>query len=83
LHCGQYCPILEHIKGAELVRRVGMSGRRHGVSVLFSARRGKGSHGTLYLGARFTVVRDLKKELPTGTMHAMLRQLGLSLEDLQ
>lgn len=46
------------------------------------AERGKGSHGTLYYGGRHTVVRSLKDELKTGTLHAMLRQLGLRIEDL-
>jgi mRNA interferase HicA len=44
--------------------------------------RGKGSHGTLFYGARFTIVRNPKDELKTGILHAMLDQLGLRLEDL-
>lgn len=50
--------------------------------VEFTAERGKGSHGTLRLGDRITIVRNLKDELKTGTLHAMLKQLGLTLEDL-
>jgi hypothetical protein len=30
-----------------------------------------------------TVIRDLKDELKTGTLHAMLKQLGLTLQDLE
>ncbi|HVR98861.1 MAG TPA: type II toxin-antitoxin system HicA family toxin [Thermoanaerobaculia bacterium] len=52
------------------------------MTVEFQPERGKGSHGTLYFGARFTMVRNLKEELKTGTLHAMLKQLGLSLQDL-
>ena len=52
------------------------------MDVFFVARRGKGSHGTQYFGERFTIVRDLKHELPTGTVHAMLEQLGLSQKEL-
>ncbi len=48
----------------------------------FVARRGKGSHGTLCYGPRFTIVRNPKDELKTGTLHAMLDQLGLHFEDL-
>jgi len=51
--------------------------------VRFEAKRGKGSHGTLYLGDSRTILRDLKKELPLGTVHAMLRQLGLTLKDFE
>jgi predicted RNA binding protein YcfA (HicA-like mRNA interferase family) len=41
-----------------------------------------GSHGTLYLGGRFTVVKDLKKELGPGLLSAMCKQLGIRKEDL-
>ena len=57
-------------------------GSKNGVAVQFVARRGKGSHGTLFYGIRFTVVRNPKDELKTGTLHAMLAQLELCLEDL-
>ena len=39
---------------------------------------GKGSHGIMILGDRRTVVRNPKDELKSGTLHAMLKQLGLS-----
>lgn len=64
------------------MRRVRKLGRRRGVAVTFRKERGKGSHGTLYFGSRLTVVRNLKDELKKGTLHAMLKQLGLTLEDL-
>lgn len=70
------------VKGSEFVRRVRRVGRKRGVSVEFRPERGKGSHATLYFGTRFTVVRNLKDELKTGTLQAMLKQLGLYLEDL-
>jgi mRNA interferase HicA len=71
------------VKGAEFVRRVRKVGRRRGVTVSFRKERGKGSYGTLYFGGRLTVVRDLKDEMKKGTLHAMLQQLGLTLDDLQ
>jgi len=71
------------VKGSEFVRRVRKVGRKRGVEALFVAERGKGSHGTLYFGRSFTVVRNLKDELKTGTLHAMLKQLGLTLEDIE
>lgn len=58
-------------------------GRARGITVQFRPERGKGSHGTLYFGERRTVIRNLKDELKTGTLHAMLDQLGLRLEDLE
>jgi hypothetical protein len=37
---------------------------------------------TLYLGERFTVVKDLKKELGPGLLADMRKQLGIQKEDL-
>ena len=70
------------VKGSELVRRLRKVGRQRGVVVELVPERGKGSHGTLYFGERFTVVRNLKDELKTGTLRAMLKQLGLAPQDL-
>ena len=68
--------------GHEFMRRVRRLGRKRGVEVAFVPERGKGSHGTLYYGDRLTIVRNPKDELKTGTLHAMLDQLGLKLTDL-
>ncbi len=68
--------------GNEFIRKVKKVGRERGVVVQFVTRRGKGSHGTLFYGPQFTIVRNPKDELKTGTLHAMLTQLGLSSEDL-
>jgi mRNA interferase HicA len=70
------------MKGSELVRRLRKIGRQRGLVVELIPERGKGSHGTLYFGERFTIVRNLKDELKTGTLHAMLKQLGLTPQDL-
>jgi len=53
-----------------------------GLACHLDLKRGKGSHVTLSLGERLTIVRNPKDELKTGTLHAMLKQLGLSLSDL-
>ena len=66
----------------EVRLKVQKLGRRHGINVVFVHERGKGSHGTLYCGDRLTIVRNPKDELKTGTLHAMLTQLGLTLADL-
>lgn len=68
--------------GHELIRKIRRLGRQRSVTVEFVARRGKASHGTLFYGKRFAVVRSLKDELKKGTLHGILRQLGLSFEDL-
>lgn len=68
--------------GKEFIRKVKKVGRSNGVIVEFTFRRGKGSHGTLFYGSRFTIVRNPKDELKMGTLHAMLSRLGLTFEDI-
>jgi mRNA interferase HicA len=70
------------MRGNEFVRRVQKYARAHGVHCEWHAEMGKGSHGLLILGDRRTVVRNPKDELKTGTFHAMLKQLGLSRDDI-
>ncbi len=47
-----------------------------------NASRGKGSHQTLYYGTAFTIIRNPKDELKSGTYHAMCKQLGVKPGDL-
>lgn len=68
--------------GGEFVRKVKALGRARRIPVSLNAARGKCSHQTLYFGGAFTVVRNLKDELKTGTLHAMCSQLGIKVEDL-
>lgn len=71
------------MRGNEFIRRVRHLARERGLSCRVDEKRGKGSHVTLYYGGRFTVVRNPKDELKTGTLHGMLKQLGLTLDDFQ
>lgn len=68
--------------GAEFIHALRRLERRRGVAVRFVVRRGDGSHGTLYYGARKTMVKDRRKELSRGLLADMLRQLGLEARDL-
>lgn len=70
------------MKGSELIRQIRRLGRRRGISVEILAERGKDSHRLLYFGERRTVIRNPKDELKTGTLRAILKQLGLTLRDL-
>lgn len=45
--------------------------------------RGKGSHCTIEYGDRFTIIRNLKDELKTGTYNAILKQLGIRKNELR
>jgi len=58
-------------------------GSQAGVPVSFDRSHGKGSHGRLYYGDRFTTLKDRKKEIGPGLLKAMLDQLGLTKEDLE
>ena len=71
------------MRACEFLRKVQHLGKARGIPVRFEIKRGKGSHGTLYFGTARTVIQDLKKELPSGTYRAMLRQLGLTPRDLE
>jgi mRNA interferase HicA len=71
------------MKGSEFIRRIQAHAKTGGLACHVDEKRGKGSHVTLYLGDKLTIVRNPKDELKTGTLHAMLRQLGLTPDDLQ
>jgi len=71
------------MKGSEFLKKIKACGKRQNISVVIEQRRGKGSHSTLFYGQQFTIIRNLKDELKTGTFYAMLRQLGLNENDLR
>jgi predicted RNA binding protein YcfA (HicA-like mRNA interferase family) len=69
--------------GNEFERKIKKLGRRLGIPVSFDRGPGKGSHGRLYYGGRFTTLKDRKKEIGPGLLNAMLDQLGLTKDDLE
>lgn len=71
------------VNGNEFERKIKKLGRRRGIAVAFDRGHGKGSHGRLYYGNRFTTLKDRKKEIGPGLLNAMLVQLGLTKEDLE
>jgi mRNA interferase HicA len=71
------------MNGGQFVRKIKKLGKARGLPVEFRKERGKGDHGTLYFGERFTIVGDQHKEIKTGTFHGMLKQLGLTLDDFE
>ena len=58
-------------------------GRQRGVPVRTDAKRGKGSHITLYYGTRKTIGKDRRKEIGTDLLSSMIRQLGLERTDFR
>ena len=79
---GHICPILSSMTGNECMRKIRSLGRKRGVKGAFVPERGKESQETLYYGEKLTVVRNPQDELKTGTLHAVLTQLGLTLREL-
>ncbi len=63
------------MKGREFVRRARRYARKTGEEIRFDQRRGKGSHGTLYLGNRHTMVKH--GEISKGVLATMLKHLGI------
>ena len=69
--------------GHAFERKIRRLGRIRGVSVCFDRGPGKGSHGRLYYGERFTTLKDRTKEIGPSLLTAMLHQLGLTRRDLE
>ena len=70
------------VKGSEFLRKVKVAAKRRRLTFRWVPERGVGSHGTVYIGDRFTVVKDLKKELGPGLLADMCKQLDIRKEDL-
>jgi predicted RNA binding protein YcfA (HicA-like mRNA interferase family) len=70
------------VRGSEFLRRARSAARSKKLTYTWVSSHGKGSHGTLYVGANGkTTVQHLKREIPTGTLRAMVEQLQLEPED--
>ena len=63
------------VTGREFIRRAGAHARNTGQDFQYDPGHGKGSHGRVYVGSRFTTVQQ--GELGRGVLAAMLRQLGI------
>ena len=70
------------MKGSEFLRRLSRLARRRGVRFRYEPGPGKGSHGRVWLDTAFTTLKDPKKELGTGLLRAMCRDLKIETRDL-
>lgn len=68
--------------GSEFIRKVEKLAKKNSVATRFDTSHGKGSHGRLYYGDKFTTVKDRKKEIGKGLLSAMCKQLGIDQNDL-
>jgi mRNA interferase HicA len=71
---GRLCPILG-VKSTAFMRRVRRYARRHDPVFHYDARKGKGSHGRLFLGDRLTTVKH--GTISPGLARKMLKDLGI------
>ena len=67
------------MNGIEFVRRAKRWAKQTGQPIRFAPDHGKGSHGRLYVGARFTTVKQ--GEIGPGLLTAMLKQLDIPKEE--
>ena len=70
------------MKGGELLRLLRGLARRRQWVLDWRPDLGKGSHGRLLLNGRRTVVPDLKRELKTGTLMGILKDLSIDRDEL-
>jgi mRNA interferase HicA len=61
----------------EFVRKLRRWARKRGIYFDVKTHESKGSHRTLHLGTRKTTVPWTTKDLTTGTVRAVLKQLGV------
>jgi mRNA interferase HicA len=65
------------VNGNEFLGKIRRYARGRSLQVELITRKGKGSHGRLYVGDRFTTIKDRKKEFGPGLLAKMLRDLGI------
>ena len=70
------------VKGSEFLRKLHRLARRRGVRFQYEPGLGKGSHGRVWLESGSSTLKDPKKELGTGLLRDMCRDLGIEPRDL-
>jgi mRNA interferase HicA len=68
--------------GSELLRRLRRLAKRKQLMFVYEGRPGKGGHGRIYVGDRFTTIPALTHEIAPGLLAKILRDLGLTRRDL-
>jgi len=69
--------------GNELLRKLKRLARERTATLEFDPSAGKGGHGEIRFGNRYAMLRSARqKEIPKGTLRAILRQLGIDPREL-
>ena len=71
------------MKGNELLKKLRKLARERQLHLERIQGRGKGSHSTLKLNGRRTILKDPKKEIGEGLLKSMLADLGLTKDDIE
>ncbi|MCK5679409.1 hypothetical protein KAI46_01190 [bacterium] len=71
------------MNGNELLKKLKKIAKERKINLELVKSHGKGSHSTLHFGSKKTTMKDLKKEIGTGLLKAMLFRLGLEIKDIQ
>ncbi len=66
------------MKTTALISKLRKQGRKDGVAVRYDPRTGKGSHGRVWYGDRFTTVPGAGKEIGPGLLAKICRDLGIA-----
>jgi len=69
------------LKVSEFIRRARRYSRRHGLEFQYDSRRGKGSHGRIFLGERLTAIKSANKTIGIGLLQKMLKDLDINPKD--
>ena len=68
--------------GHELLRKLRRLARQRDLTFLYKSRHGKGGHGRIYVGHRFTTIPAPTHEIGPGLLTEILRDLELTRRDL-
>ena len=67
------------MNGNEFIKKL----KKLGYNPRFETKRGKGSHGTLYVGDKKTILKDRRKEIGAGLLKQMLKTLGIDSDEFK
>ena len=70
------------MNGHELYKKLKKYAKKHGYEIRFESEKGKGSHGTLFINGRRTIMKDRTKEIQKGLLRGMLKDLNIDINDL-
>lgn len=71
-----------NMTGSEFLTKLKRLAKKMGTKYEFKQERGRGSHGTVYLGHKMAVIPNRKKEIKKGTLNAICNQLDIKVQDL-